>query len=412
MPHSLGIGVSGPFGFADLPYIESVHFTNRSCPLNNNQIDASFTTTNSSRSEVNFFVDPEKPECALPISGSGFTFMNLNEQCGISIVPGETITGLTFEPRCLVVTIAAESRKDLFDQLLTAGRRLSDPLRVLVNFTTALEPDPDIFAAATNCQNSIVLEKSYEKDKVLQDEFEELAEVRLEIEQLLGEIEFAEYALANTRFFQPAPPPLFPSPSPPPTSPPGSPSEIVISENPPSPPTAVTSEAYIQQLNNEIAIRRVREQNLLTEIKGCESFGGSRTRVCGLSVVEAPNPWISKSGVPCRGNATKSTRYGDFCAYFDSTYNVDGAPADEKNELIKSGPWCFADDLGDEVLECDGRAQRTQRAGVFELKVSIHAHHTHRNVLLHFLRCGSIGSVKIGIFANSNSLGRESHLLV
>jgi hypothetical protein len=49
-------------------------------------------------------------------------------------------------------------------------------------------------------------------------------------------------------------------------------------------------------------------------------------------------------------------------------YNVDAAPADEKSELLIAGPWCFADDLGDTTLECDGRAQRTQRAGVYEMK--------------------------------------------
>lgn len=51
-----------------------------------------------------------------------------------------------------------------------------------------------------------------------------------------------------------------------------------------------------------------------------------------------------------------------------SQYNIDAAPADEKSELLKAGGWCYADDLGTETLECDGRAQRTQRAGVFELK--------------------------------------------
>lgn len=51
-----------------------------------------------------------------------------------------------------------------------------------------------------------------------------------------------------------------------------------------------------------------------------------------------------------------------------SQYNPDAAPADEKNELLQAGPWCFGDDLGATTLECDGAAQRTQRAGVYELK--------------------------------------------
>jgi hypothetical protein len=49
-------------------------------------------------------------------------------------------------------------------------------------------------------------------------------------------------------------------------------------------------------------------------------------------------------------------------------YNVDAASTDEKSEMLKAGTWCYADDLGTEMLECDGRAQRTQRAGVYELR--------------------------------------------
>jgi hypothetical protein len=60
---------------------------------------------------------------------------------------------------------------------------------------------------------------------------------------------------------------------------------------------------------------------------------------------------------------------------FRAQHNPDAAPADEKNELLKAGPWCFADDSGTQTLECDGAAQRTQRAGVYELKVSAFKSH-------------------------------------
>jgi hypothetical protein len=49
------------------------------------------------------------------------------------------------------------------------------------------------------------------------------------------------------------------------------------------------------------------------------------------------------------------------------SFNPDAAPADEKTELLLSGPWCFADDAGRVALSCSGRAQRTQRAGIHEL---------------------------------------------
>ena len=126
IPHSVAIGTTG--GFRDEPYIEAIHFSNKSCPLITDQIAASFTTTNASRSEVSFFVNELTPDCALPTQGKAFTFLNLNEQCANSVVAGEHVIGLTFEPRCVVVTLATTSRRDLFDQLLAAGRPLDDPL--------------------------------------------------------------------------------------------------------------------------------------------------------------------------------------------------------------------------------------------------------------------------------------------
>jgi hypothetical protein len=301
-------------GFRDQPYIEAVHFSNKSCPFIADPFAASFTTTNDSRSEVSFFVDSELPECALPAPEKAFTFLNLNEQCARSVVGGENVIGLTFEPRCVVVTIATRSRRELFDQLLAAGRMLDDPLRSLVNYTTATELDPDVFAASTNCQNSMVMRENYLLDRVLQDEFTQLASVRAEMVSYQQEIEFADFVRDNTRFFQP---PSLPPPPPPSPPPPGAPSEVVAVA-PPNPPELVTYDVYVQQLNHELAVLQGRERALLNDIKGCESFGGSRTRVCGLSAVEGPNPWIAKNGQPCRGNATLSARFGDFCSYWDS----------------------------------------------------------------------------------------------
>jgi len=127
IPHSIAIGLANSGSFRDESYIEAVRFTNKSCPLVQDRIE-SFTTTDISRSEVNFFVDSSKPDCALPSPGKAVTFFNLREECETSVLGGEAVLGLTFEPRCMVVTIAADSRRDLFDQLLAAGRPLDDPL--------------------------------------------------------------------------------------------------------------------------------------------------------------------------------------------------------------------------------------------------------------------------------------------
>lgn len=149
IPHSVKIGLAGVYGkaqcphfkypsltprphprteFRDQPYIEAVHFSNKSCPFSTDPFAASFTTTDNSRSEVSFFVDSELPECALPAPGKAFTFLNLNRQCARTVVGGEHVIGLSFEPRCVVVTLATRSRRELLDQLLVARRMLDDPL--------------------------------------------------------------------------------------------------------------------------------------------------------------------------------------------------------------------------------------------------------------------------------------------
>ena len=118
-------------GFFDEPYIEAVHFSQKACPYLPDDPLSEFNDpaySNFSRSEVSFFASQDKPECPLPTPERAYTFLNLNEQCAASVVPGEHILGLTFEPQCMVVVIATESRKDLFDQLLAAGRPLEDKL--------------------------------------------------------------------------------------------------------------------------------------------------------------------------------------------------------------------------------------------------------------------------------------------
>ena len=54
--------------------------------------------------------------------------------------------------------------------------------------------------------------------------------------------------------------------------------------------------------------------------------------------------------------------------YWDAASNPDGAPPDEKLELLKAGPWCYKDEAGEETIECSSKADRTQRAGIWENK--------------------------------------------
>ena len=207
MPHSVGILRTGQYGFLDEPYIEAVHFSRRACPFLNDDFENSFSTTNLSRSEVSFFANKEKPDCALPTPNNAHTFLNLNENCAKSVIPGETTIGLTFEPLCLVVVIASSSRKELFDDLLAAGRPLAEPLRVEVNYTVGLEANnPSVESITANCQNSMHMNENHRRDGVLQDKFTELATVRDEMRKNREFAELLEWANDHTLFFQPPSP--------------------------------------------------------------------------------------------------------------------------------------------------------------------------------------------------------------
>ena len=61
------------------------------------------------------------------VPGEGITMLNLNAACHREIVAREMIEGFDFEPRCLVLVLAEENERALFDSMLAAGRTLSDP---------------------------------------------------------------------------------------------------------------------------------------------------------------------------------------------------------------------------------------------------------------------------------------------
>ena len=284
MPHSVEVLRAKNYNFLDAPYIESIFFSKRSCP----RVVTNFANTETSKSEVNFFVDEEKPECALPQPGAGLTFLNMNENCGKSVVPGERVVGLEFEPLCLVVLIAAESRKELFDQFLSSGRVLSDFFRISVNYTVALGQTPSVRLSALNCDNSDVLYSNYLLDTTLQAEKQELEDLRVSIAEQVKLVAFWQHVLD----LQPA--------------------SAAGNSDP----------AYTKQtadLAAELATMRTREASLVSLIGGCVS---SRTHACGLSATEAPNPWVGADGSHCRGYGTWSTRELDYCGYWESDVRV------------------------------------------------------------------------------------------
>lgn len=126
IPEGARVLRSGYYKFFDEPYIQAVHFTEKSCPFMVDDGLSSFDT-NQSRSEVNFNVDEEKPNCALVQPTKGHTMIQLDGTCATEVVAGELVEGFEFEPRCLVVVIALENEKALFDAFMSAGRIMTDP---------------------------------------------------------------------------------------------------------------------------------------------------------------------------------------------------------------------------------------------------------------------------------------------
>ena len=101
-------------------------------------------------------MDAEKPDCALVQPQKGHTMLQLDGTCATEVVAGEMVEGFEFEPRCLVVVTALENEKALFDAMTSAGRILTDPFEISINYTLATGSDPDVKIAGTNCQNSKV----------------------------------------------------------------------------------------------------------------------------------------------------------------------------------------------------------------------------------------------------------------
>ena len=117
---------------------------------------------------------------------------------------------------------------------------------------------------------------------------------------------------------------------------------------------------------DQIAALEAREAELVPFLQGCLVGSRAQGTVCGLRVNEAPDPWLSADGRPCRGYSTRSTLEYDFCGYWSSSENPEAADDDTRLELLKVGPFCL--DTEGSVLFCSSEAKRTQRSGIYELR--------------------------------------------
>ena len=263
--------------------------------------------------------------------------LNLNGECGTVIAPDELVEGFTFEPRCLVLVIAADHERQMFDEMAAAGRILSDPFvrhapaqtsaaptdrgaprgrrqEISVNFTLATGAAPDVKTVSTNCGNSRVLMANHALDLVGQAERDELALVRDELAEKSKVLEFWQDVVRSrpavsvgTAGFATL---LSPSPSPPPPPPPAP-------ENaPPSQPADMGNEVEMRRVEDRITALEARRDALVATLRACHVEDRASHVVCGQTANEAPDPWVARDGVKCRGYATRQAREQDFCGYW------------------------------------------------------------------------------------------------
>ena len=332
--------------------------------------------------------------------------IQLDGTCATEVVAGELVEGFEFEPRCLVIVTALENEKELFNAMISAGRPLTDPFEIQINYTIATGTEPDVKIASTNCHNSHVLLRNYELDTTNQDVRDELAQVRTDITMYENLIAFTQHVVNSQSLVGPADSwgrvtLLSPKPSPPPPPPPVA--ELAgawAPRHPPAPPETVSGRVLITRYEGLLLDREARRDELVLKLSDCLVGDRAAGTVCGLTsnearttlkpisdagasaptnadvrpppvfLAQAPDPWMALGGVKCRGYDTRSSREGDYCgcaqraarrphphhhppphrctarplADWESDTNpMAAATKKERHELLSVGPFCMVE---------------------------------------------------------------------
>lgn len=181
---------------------------------------------------------------------------------------------------------------------------MTDELTLSLNYTIGTGDAPSVELVTSNCLNSLVLQENHARDTLFQDELEELALLQQYITTNTSYLALVERSIHYKKLLLP------PKPPPPPPPPP------VGADAPPAPPTSVTPETLLARIQDTLEAMEARSLALLEEVDGCF---GTRRSACGLPKFQAPNPWLSRDGAPCRGYATLQTRELDYCGYWCAT---------------------------------------------------------------------------------------------
>ena len=208
-------------GFPDTTLIEGLWLSDAHCADAVSQFDPS-----SDRSAVSFGQVEGREHCVEADSDHSITLFYRDAACRAGRNAYEEFSPhkpSTFQPRCLVVLIEPESRAALRDELVQAGRVLTDYLRVQVNYTTTLSANPDLGVASSNCALGLMLKKLHEADLEGQRERDALAWAQANLTLARQQYTLFKRTLDGLSAWRP---PAAPPPPPPPryqNAPPGAP---------------------------------------------------------------------------------------------------------------------------------------------------------------------------------------------
>ena len=297
-----------------------------------------------------------REDCVEVDTDHAITMFYRNQKCRNGRIEYEEFsphTPPTWQPKCLVVLIAPDSRAALRDTLVEQGRILVHPLRIEVNYTTAMSENPDLEVASGNCALGRELLDLHRHDLAGQEERDRLVQLQKDLEQARVQSSLFDSIYQGLSAYRP------PTSPPPPSSPPAP------LATPPAGPAQVHPGQRNEELKEQVALLEILVAEAAQAISLCVP---SETNICGRSSQRAPSPWISRTGEACAGNGTWEALEGTYCGYWGSFVNPDAAEAAEAAELLSldGAPYCFNND--GVALKCSVGADRTNRAGIYELQ--------------------------------------------
>ena len=267
----------------------------------------------------------------------------------------------TWQPRCIIALIEADSRAKLRDELTEAGRLLTDFLRIQVNYTTTLSANPDLEVSATNCGLGHLLRDAYNADLSGQEEYNLLSRAVTDLQQTRQQYDLFMRVYNGLSAYRPPAPPPPPPPSPPPRG--------WGANWPPAPPQAPRVYSFRERITMfQDDILRL-ETEVTTRNAALGTCVPSATNMCGRDGIRAPNPWLADNNEQCVGYTTHESFEGAFCGYWTAEINVDAATSGEAFGLLTEdgAPWCYSTNAT--VIRCPTLADRTTRSGIYELEV-------------------------------------------